>query len=285
MSEIYDIGYRHYDGPRLGRGYSTRALTVHSLRGVFGLGRTARSKIIPFALGVIMLLPAVVSIAMMALLKQRGMAYSGFAVYMQTVVAIFLAAQAPTVVAPDLRFRVLPLYLSRPVTIAEYVAAKVIAMTAALFLLLAVPLTLIYVGELLIDMDGPPQTKEYLGALAMALVLALLLSSFGLAIAALTPRRGLGVASVIALYLLTSASATVIFATLYSSGNDTAAGWAWLINPFWLIDAVQVWLFSTTANVPDGTYPPGPVPAILVVVLIGIGLAALAARYRKAAAR
>ncbi|WP_433512738.1 ABC transporter permease [Nonomuraea sp. CA-143628] len=285
MSEIYDIGYRHYDGPRLGRGYSTRALTVHSLRGVFGLGRTARSKIIPFALGVIMLLPAVVSIAMMALLKQRGMAYSGFAVYMQTVVAIFLAAQAPTVVAPDLRFRVLPLYLSRPVTIIEYVAAKVIAMTAALFLLLAVPLTLIYVGELLIDMDGPPQTKEYFGALAMALVLALLLSSFGLAIAALTPRRGLGVASVIALYLLTSASATVIFATLYSSGNETTAGWAWMINPFWLVDAVQVWLFSTTASVPDGSYPPGPVPAILVVVLIGIGLAALAARYRKAAAQ
>ncbi|MEU7831926.1 MULTISPECIES: ABC transporter permease subunit [unclassified Nonomuraea] len=285
MSEIYDIGYRHYDGPRLGRGYSTRALTVHSLRGVFGLGRTARSKIIPFALGVIMLLPAVVSIAMMALLKQRGMAYSGFATYMQPVVAIFLAAQAPTVVAPDLRFRVLPLYLSRPVTIAEYVAAKVIAMTAALFLLLAVPLTLIYVGELLIDMDGPPQTKEYFGALAMALVLALLLSSFGLAIASLTPRRGLGVASVIALYLLTSASVPVIYGTLSSTGNESGAAWAWLLNPFWLVDAVQVWLFSTTANVPDGGYPPGPVPAILVVVLIGIGLAALAARYRKAAAR
>lgn len=285
MSEIYDIGYRHYDGPRLGRGYSTRALTVHSLRGVFGLGRTARSKIIPFALGFIMLLPAIVSIAMMALMKQRGMAYSGFAVYMQTVVAIFLAAQAPTVVAPDLRFRVLPLYLSRPVTIAEYVAAKVIAMTAALFLLVAVPLTLIYVGELLIDLDGPPQTKEYLGAMAMALLLSLLLSSFGLAIASLTPRRGLGIASVIALYLLTSASVPVIYGTLYSTGNESGAAWAWLLNPFWLVDAVQVWLFSTTANVPDGGYPPGPVPALIMVVLIGIGLAALAARYRKAAAR
>ncbi|MEU7741463.1 ABC transporter permease subunit [Nonomuraea sp. NPDC049158] len=285
MSEIYDIGYRHYDGPRLGRGYATRALTVHSLRGVFGLGRTARSKIIPFALGVIMLLPAVVSIAMMALMSRHGMAYSGFATYMQPVVAIFLAAQAPTVVAPDLRFRVLPLYLSRPVTIAEYVAAKVIAMTAALFLLLAVPLTLIYVSELVIDLKGPPQTKEYLGALVMALVLALLLSSFGLAIASLTPRRGLGVASVIALYLLTSAAVPVIYGTLYSAGNESGAAWAWLLNPFWLVDAVQVWLFSTTPNVPDGGYPPGPVPAVLVLVLIGIGLAALAARYRKAAAQ
>ncbi|MEU4227309.1 ABC transporter permease [Nonomuraea sp. NPDC026600] len=285
MSEIYDIGYRHYDGPRLGRGYSTRALTVHSLRGVFGLGRTARSKIMPFALGFIMLLPAIVSIAMMALMKQRGMAYSGLAVYMQTVVAIFLAAQAPTVVAPDLRFRVLPLYLSRPVAIAEYVTAKVIAMTVALFLLVAVPLTLIYVGELLIDLDGPPQTKEYLGAMAMALLVSLLLSSFGLAIAALTPRRGLGVASIIAVYLLTSASAPVMYATLESTNNSSGAAWAWLINPFWLVDAVQVWLFSTTPNIPDGSYPPGPLPAIIVIVLIAIGLAALAARYRKAAAR
>ncbi|WP_219469694.1 ABC transporter permease subunit [Nonomuraea rhizosphaerae] len=288
MSEIYDIGYRHYDGPRLGRGYSTRALTLHSLRGIFGLGRTARSKIMPFALFVIMLLPAVVSIAMMALIKQRGMPYSSFAVTMQAVVAIFLASQSPTVVAPDLRFRVLPLYLSRPISIMEYVAAKVVAMTVALFLLVAVPLTLIYAGELLIDMDGPtvpPQTKEYLAAMAVALLLALLLAAFGLAISSLTPRRGLGVASVIALYLLSSASVPVIYATLASADNEEGAAWAWLLNPFWLVDAVQVWLFNTPAAVPEGGYPPGPAPAIITVVLIAVGLGALALRYRKAAAR
>ncbi|WP_214326924.1 ABC transporter permease subunit [Nonomuraea sediminis] len=283
-SEIYDIGYRHYDGPRLGRGYSTRALTVHSLRGVFGLGRTARSKIVPFALGIIMLLPAVVSIAMMALMKQRGMPYSGFTVIMQAVLAIFLAAQSPTMVAPDLRYRVLPLYLSRPVTIVEYVGSKVVAMTVALFLLIAVPLTLIYVGELLIDLEGPPQTKEYLGSLLMALVLALLLSSFGLAIASLTPRRGLGVASVIAVYLLASASVPVIYGTLTSTGNESAAKWAWLLNPFWLVDAVQVWLFGTPPH-SDGGYPPGPAPAIIVVALIAVAIAVLMLRYRKAAAK
>jgi ABC-2 type transport system permease protein len=285
MSEIYDIGYRHYDGPRLGRGYSTRALTAHSLRGVFGFGRTARSKIMPFALAFIMLLPAIVSIAFMALAKQRGVPYSGFAVFMQPVLAIFLASQSPTVVAPDLRYRVLPLYLSRPVTIVEYVAAKVVAMTTALFLMVAVPLTLIYIGELLVDLPGPPESKGYFGALAMALLLALLLSSFGLAIASLTPRRGLGVASVIALYLLTSASVPVVFEALNSTGHESEAAWAWLAHPFWLVDAVQVWLFGTTPNIPDGTYPTGPFPAIIVVLLIAVALSALAARYRKAASR
>ncbi|WP_433437362.1 ABC transporter permease [Nonomuraea sp. CA-141351] len=286
MSEIYDIGYRHYDGVRLGRGHSTRALAVHSLRGIFGLGRTARSKIMPFSLFVIMLLPAVVSVATMALAQQRILPYSAYAVIMQAVVAVFLASQAPTVVAPDLRYRVLPLYLSRPVSIAEYVGAKVAAMTVALFLLLAVPLTLVYVGELVVDMPGPPATGEFLGALVMALVLAVLLSAFGLALASFTPRRGLGVASVIVVYLLSSASVPLIYGTLYSSGYESAAAWAWLANPFWLVDSVQSWLFNTPPHsIESAAYPSGPASAAILVVLVGIALVALALRYRKAASR
>lgn len=284
MSEIYDIGYRHYDGPRLGRAQVATALARHSLRGIFGLGRTARSKIMPFSLMAIMLLPAIVSISVMALAKERLLDYSGFAVIMQAIVAIFLASQAPTVVAPDLRFRVLPLYLSRPVTIGEYVAAKVVAMTVALFLLVAVPLTLIYVGELLIDMAGEPRTGEYLGAVAMSLVLAVLLASVGLMLASLTPRRGLGVASVITVYLLSSAAVPVIYGTMEMSGYDSAASWAFLANPFWLVDAVQVWLFGTPSHA-DGPYPGGPVPALLVVAFIAAALAILMLRYRKAASR
>jgi ABC-2 type transport system permease protein len=285
VSEIYDIGYRHYEGTRLGRGYSTRALAVHSLRGIFGLGRPARSKIVPFALAGIMFLPAIVSIAMMALARQPGIPYSGFAVIMQAVVAIFLASQAPTVVAPDLRHRVLPLYLSRPVSVAEYVSAKVAAMTVALFLLVAVPLTLMYVGELVVDMPGDPATGEYLGSVVMALVLALLLAAFGLALASFTPRRGLGVASVIVVYLLSSAAVPLVYATLASAGEESGAAWAWLVNPFWLVDSVQSWLFGTPPHSIEGTYPSGPASAAILVVLIAAALVALSLRYRKAASR
>ncbi|MEV0623259.1 ABC transporter permease [Nonomuraea sp. NPDC050404] len=286
MSEIYDIGYRHYDGVRLGRWHSTRALAVHSLRGIFGLGRPARSKIVPFSLAAIMILPAVVGIAMMALINQRGIAYSGYAVVMQAVVAIFLAAQSPTVVAPDLRYRVLPLYLSRPVSIIEYVGAKVVAMTVAVFALIAVPITLMYLGELVVDMAGPPATGEYLGAMAMALVLALLLAVFGLALASFTPRRGLGVASVITVYLLSSAAVPILYGTLYSSGNEVAASYAWLVNPFWLVDSVQSALFGTPPHsIEDGAYPGGVASVAVLLVLLIAGLFALALRYRKAAAR
>lgn len=285
MSEIYDIGYRHYDGPRLGRVHTTTALGVHSLRAIFGLGRPARSKIVPYSLVAIMMFPIVVSIAVMSMVQQRTIDYSGYAVVMQAVIAIFLAAQSPTVVAPDLRHWVLPLYLSRPVTITEYVSAKVASMTVALFLLVAVPLTVMYAGELLVDMPGPPHTGDYLSGLFSAAVLAVLLATVGLALSALTPRRGLGIASVITVYLLSTGAAPMIYAALYESGNQSAGQWGWLINPFWLVDALQSWLFGTVPHVPDGAYPAGPAPLFIVAALIAAAVAVLSIRYRKAASQ
>ncbi|WP_433353067.1 ABC transporter permease [Microtetraspora malaysiensis] len=279
---IHDIGYRNYEGPRLGRGNAARALTLHSLRGVFGLGRTTRAKIIPFLLVAIMLLPAVVSIAVMALAKQSGIPYYSYAVAMQAVLAIFLASQAPYLVAPDLRYRVLPLYLSRPVTVLDYVGAKLVAMTAALFLLLAVPLTVMYVGELLVDLPGPPRTHDYIASVVSTLLIALLLASIGLALASFTPRRGLGVASVIAFYLFTSAVSGVFYAVLVSTGHEAAAGWTMLISPFFLVDSVQVALFGTPPASGEG-YPAGPWPALILLAVIALALTALISRYRKAA--
>jgi ABC-2 type transport system permease protein len=45
---IHDIGYQRYTGARLGRGYATRSLYVHSLRSAFGLGRSGKAKVFPF---------------------------------------------------------------------------------------------------------------------------------------------------------------------------------------------------------------------------------------------
>jgi ABC-2 type transport system permease protein len=278
---IHDIGYRHYDGPRGGRGPAFMALATHSLRGVFGLGRGARAKIVPFALVTIMLLPCVVSIAVMALTKQDAMPYSGYTAFMQTVIAIFLAAQAPYLVAPDLRFRVLPLYISRPIMIVDYVGAKLAALIVSLFLLIAVPLTVQYAGQLLIGLDVPDSGRDFTAALVTAVIYAVFLASVGLALACVTPRRGLGVAAVIAFYLLLSAVSGVLYGVFTSVGRDGAAAWGMLINPFFLVDAVQHAVFGTEPSNDTG-YPAGPVPAIAVVVVIALALSALLLRYRKA---
>jgi ABC-2 type transport system permease protein len=282
---IHDLGYRRYQGERLGRRAAVLALTLHSLRGAFGLGRTARAKVIPFMLFGVMMLPAVVHIAGMALAQQEVVLYPHYMMIWQPVLAIFLAAQAPYLVAPDLRFRVLPVYLSRPVRVADYVGAKVAAMAAALLVLTAVPLTVMFVGELLVDLPGDPRTGGYVAALVSSAVLAVLLASLGVTVASLTPRRGLGVASVIGLYLLSSSVSTVLYAVLESLSRDDTARWALLLNPFFLVDAVQVWLFGTPPATGDG-YPAGvggPLAAVAVLGLIALATLVLIARYRKAA--
>jgi ABC-2 type transport system permease protein len=162
------------------------------------------------------------------------------------------------------------------------VAAKLTALTAALFVLLTVPLTVLFIGELLIDLDGPPHTRDYLAALAGALLLAVLLASIGLTLASFTPRRGLGVASVIAFYLFTSAVSAVFVGVLFSVGNDAGARWSFLLNPFFLVDSVQVWAFGTSPANGDG-YPPGPWALVIALVVAALAILGLLARYRKAA--
>ena len=57
---IHDLGYRHYDGVRLGRAAITRALFVESAKGAYGLGRSTRSKVMPLLLLAAISLPALI---------------------------------------------------------------------------------------------------------------------------------------------------------------------------------------------------------------------------------
>src|SRR5690606_12890215 len=130
---IHNIGYRGYDGERLARRAITLSLYTHSLRGAFGLGRAARSKVVPIGMFVVLLLPAVV-LAVVAVVG-AGMGqitgpvvpYTRYAMIMQAALAIFVAVAAPQAVSLDLRFHSLPLYLARPLERVDYVRAKLAA--------------------------------------------------------------------------------------------------------------------------------------------------------------
>ena len=66
---IYDLGYRNYDGPRLGRRHAILSLYLFTLRGAFGLGRRTSSKIIPIIITVIAFLPAIAQLGIAALVS------------------------------------------------------------------------------------------------------------------------------------------------------------------------------------------------------------------------
>lgn len=284
---IHNIGYRHYDGPRLGRSYATRSLFVQSLRAAFGLGRSAKSKVLPMILFGVMCLPAgiIVAVAVATHMTKLPLEYTRYAIYLQAVIAIFLAAQAPVAVSRDLRFKTVSLYFSRPIERVDYVVAKFAAMTGALFILTAAPLVVLYVGALLAKMKFSTQTAGFGKALVAVLLLSVLYGGLGLAVAALTPRRGFGVAAIIALFTVPYGAVSSIQGIAHEEGSTGAIGWLGLFSPVTLLDGVQSWWLGATAATPDGIGPPNALAGSLYLLLLAAAIAGcfglLMRRYRK----
>lgn len=228
-SRIHNIGYRSYDGPRLGRGYARRSLYSQSLRGAFGLGRSAKSKVLPMLLfGVMCMIAAIIDAVAIANPTATALPikYTSFAIYLQAVIGLFLAAQAPQSVSRDLRFKSVPLYFSRPIERVDYVVAKLAAMASALFILTGAPLVILYAGALLGKFDFADQTKGFGQGLVSVALLSVLFAALGLVMAALTPRRGFGVAAVIAVLTITFGAVSTVQAIAWQTarGSRRVAG-------------------------------------------------------------
>ena len=283
---IHDIGYRHYDGPRLGAAYIRRSLFLETLRGAFGLGRSARSKVVPLGLTALLALPALAVGIVTGYFgfEELPIGYTEYVFGFQVAVTIFVAAQSPAVMSRDLRFRVASLYFSRPLSRQQYVQAKYAGMAAALFLLMALPITLLLAGALLAELPVGDQVPDYLRAMVGAGLDALVLGGIGLLVAAMTPRRGLGVAAVVGVLLVLSGLQATVMAMAYEFGNDTFTGYTGLISPYTIVDGVMSGVLGAETSIIEE--PPGALGSLVfvvaVVVLVAGCYAGLVARYRKA---
>ena len=287
---IHDLGYRGYDGPRLGRVQIVRALTWHSFRSAWGIGRGVKGKIVPMLAFIAMCLPALVNAFAVARGNQR---LFGYDVYVPTlrvaVVTIFIAAQAPELVSRDLRSRVLPLYFCRPLRRTDYPLAKYLALTAALLILIEIPLLILYVGTIASAKGGSAiwnETRALIPGLGVGLMWAVLFAAIGLVLASFTGRRAYSTGIVAITCILTFfLSLLLIQAEGGQTGigsTSTGARVAGLFSPFTILDGVRVWLGGTasTGLVADpGRY--GPLYGVLAVILLAACLGGLAARYRR----
>ena len=205
---IYDIGYRRYEGARLGRGYAFRTLYAHSLKGAFGLRRGGRALIIPWVLFGIICFPAAVTTMVAGI--SGGIAnlidYHEYFQFVSIILGLFCAAQAPELVSTDQHHKVLPLYFSRALRKHDYALAKLLAMWTAVFVLVATPLLVIVAGRLGLPADFGQavrgESKHFLPLLATPVVAALVLGTLSLALASLTPRRGIASAVVLGVFLV-----------------------------------------------------------------------------------
>lgn len=287
-SEIYDLGYRGYDGPRLGRPYATWSLFTASLRAAFGLGRPARSKIAPWGLAALALLPAGVGLAISASVGAdfSPFSYDDFLWQMQAIFGLFVAAQAPELVGGDQRHRVLALYFSHAMERVDYAIAKLGAMAAALFIVMGAPMLVLWVGTILGATDVAGAIGDELGALPQVVGSPLLhavgVGSVALAIAAWTPRRAYATGAIIALFIVGQGVAEAVARGTSGALRDIGP----MINPFVWLDGTRDWLLGRTvvdspvasSSLSLSTY--GLVTLIVVAVAIGLTVW----RYRRIAA-
>ncbi|MEU3662630.1 ABC transporter permease [Streptomyces sp. NPDC032940] len=286
QTRIHNIGYRSYDGPRLGRAYARRSLYSQSLRGAYGLGRSAKSKVLPMLLFVVMCLPAGIMVAVAVATKadELPLDYTRYAIVLQAVISLYVASQAPQSVSRDLRFKTVPLYFSRPIETADYVRAKYAALASALFILTAAPLLVLYVGALLAKLDFADQTKGFAQGLVSVALLSLLFAGLGLVVAAVTPRRGFGIAAVIAVLTITYGAVSTLQAIADVQDSSGSIAWIGLFSPITLIDGVQSAFLGATSSFPGGSGPSSAEGAVYVLVTLGLIAGAyglLMRRYKK----
>jgi ABC-2 type transport system permease protein len=283
---IHDLGYRRYDGPRLGHAQIVRALIWHSFRSAFGIGRGVKAKIIPILACIAMLLPAFVNAFAVSRGNSRLFGYDVYTPQLRViVVTIFIAAQAPELVSRDLRSHVLPLYFSRPIRRGDYPLAKYIALTLALLLLIEVPLLVLYVGTIASAKNGHAvwnETKALIPGLGVGLMWAVLMAAFGLVLASLTGRRAYATGIVaISCFLTWTVSEVLIQAEGGITSTSTGARIGGLFSPFNILDGVRIWLGGTSPGEDANPGHFGPLYGVVAVLLLAACLGGLAARYRK----
>jgi len=284
---IYDIGYRHYDGPRLGRRGAVMAIVGAGLRAVFGLGRSGRSKVIPWGAVILATMPAIVALAVRVLAGDllELYSYDNYLWGVGALLPIFVAAQAPELVVSDIRNRVLPLYFSRPMSRFDYVAAKLGALSLAMLSLTLLPLLVLFVGRVLATEDIVAALGDEAGALPAILgsgaMHAVVLASLGLAISSLAARRAYAAGAVLALFLIGG-----VVSEVFVAGPGGFRDIAPLLNPLAIIDGAREWLFggSVAESPVRASGVPLAVYGLATALLILVSWAVLAMRYRRIAA-
>jgi ABC-2 type transport system permease protein len=247
---IYDLGYQHYTGPRYGRWHVVRTLAGFSFLSAFGRGRGTKAQALPLIVTLFVFLPAVIQVGMASALGSTDIiSYPTYLPAVTFFLALFAAAQAPEVIVADRQYGVLSLYLSRSLSTTDYVLAKLIAFTGAMFVLVFTPHMVLFVGKIIVSKD--PWTmwtstyRDLWPIFGGTFVAACYMAFIGLALAAFSARRAYATASVIAFFVFMPAISGIVRAIIQ---NPDDRRYAVLGNPFLVISGFANWLWDIQAN-------------------------------------
>jgi ABC-2 type transport system permease protein len=247
---IYDLGYRPYDGARLGRSYAFRSLFLYSLRSIFGISRSLMAKVFPIGLAGVALLPAVVQLGVAAIAPAdiRLIRPENYFEFVEVVLALFCAVTAPELIGRDQRHHVLPLYFSRALSRGDYLAAKVAALFAALLAVSLAPQLVLFAGSAVAASDLGDYVVHNADVLApmaaSSLVIAAFMSAVSLTLGSQTPRRAYATVAVLAYFVVFG----VVGGILVETTTGTVQHYVVLVSPNAVLEGTTRWIFSAPAS-------------------------------------
>jgi ABC-2 type transport system permease protein len=275
--EVYDRGYQHYLGKRLGRGHAIWALITYSMKRAMGIKKSWTAKVIPFILYLAVIGTVVVVIGIEAFLKSAGtvaMSYPEYFVFIYLIEGAFVATIAPEMLCGDRRENVLALYFSRAISRLDYVLSKLAATAILTMTMSVVPVVLLWLfRQLLADKPLHALTTNIddLGKVVLVgSLIALYLGCGGLVISSFTGRKSIATAIIFIGYAVLEGFTNALIEAFDSQrAKETLA----LISPANLLNGLAEKLFGTWDTVATG-YPGFSagvyVAAALGIILIGI---------------
>ena len=279
QAQIADRRFQHYEGRRLGVGYSFLRLVLHSIGWVLGLRRSSRYRIAPSLALVSAYLP-VVGFVVVATVAPAGTplpVYSEFYKFTLPAIYVFVALTMPELICPDRRHGTLRLYTTSNLNAPVYVAAKVVAAWSVLALVTVVPVIILLVTYSLLG-HGPGSFADWFKTLAeiggAGLELAIFYGTIALAISSLTDRNSFAAAGIILTFVVSGAALVIL------QGPLKAPAWVLLVN----VNQLPNELLGRIYQVSDAGSETAKVAsweaAAAAAAWVLLGLAVLAYRYR-----
>ncbi len=284
---IHDLGYRRYDGVREGTPTIARTLFATGLRHAYGLGRSGKSKVLPFLLLAMSVLPALIVVGVVVLtgLNSLPISYAGYTNQTQLLVSLFAAAQAPVLFSRDLRHRSIVLYLARPLPAPVFALMRWLSLTLALWLFMAVPTLLLFAGAMLAGLDKSDQSTQLLKAVVLQTLLALLIAGITGLISSVSLRRGFAVVGSVMALIVLSGVVTAVQAIAQQQGSESLSTTAGLFSPWSLYSGLaSAWDAGVDTFVPvSGAW--ALAYTLVALLLVASCLLVLVARFRKVGSR
>jgi ABC-2 type transport system permease protein len=215
---VFDIGYQRYTGAREGRNRALLAVYKDGIRAALGLGRGGRALILPwFFIGVLSIIALIMAIIAGAAerLMGPGAAQQGnlplhhdYYAIASMIIFVFAAVVAPELLCRDRREGVINLYLVRPLTSTDYLAARFAAFLTVMSVTLWIPQCILYLGL----SGGDPTPLTYVKNhwidvprfLVAGFVMAGYVTTIAMLTASFTTRRAFAAVFLVGLFAITA---------------------------------------------------------------------------------